>query len=124
MQILPFKIGNQTIALSLDAVASVGVPERIVLVSQAKPPEAGILLRDGTLLPLWNTGFLAGLPTESMKRCRQHIEVRFHDRIVAFPVDAVGEVAEVSGWKLRPFYGINLYLPLDAPLPVSEIITI
>ena len=124
MKVLPFKIGNQTFALSLDAIVSVGVPERIVLVAQANPPEAGILLRDGTLLSLWNTGFLAGMPTEMLKHCRQHIEVRFHDRIVAFPVDSVGEVAEVSGWKLRPFYGLNLYLPVEAPQLVKEPLTI
>ena len=124
MQVLPFKIGNQTIALSLDSVVSVGVPERIVFVPKANPPEVGILLRDGALLPLWNTGFLAGLPTETIKHCHQHIEVRFHDRIVAFPVDSVGEVAEVSGWKLRPFYGLNLYLPIEASQPVKEPITI
>ncbi|MGL5255114.1 MAG: chemotaxis protein CheW [Brevinema sp.] len=120
MQILPFKIGNKTIALSLDAVVSVGVPERIVLVPQAKPPEAGILLRDGMLLAMWNTGFLAGLTTESLKYCRQHIEVKIHDRVVAFPVDAVGQIISVSGWKLRPFYEINLYLPADTPVVEKE----
>ncbi|MGL4367062.1 MAG: chemotaxis protein CheW [Brevinemataceae bacterium] len=110
MTILPFCLQDVWFGMDLQFVKGVHAAGKITVVPNSRLPLAGLMQKNGKILPVWSLFHLVNGSINDLKHCSYYIELFKDEKTVALPVEKVLSVLTVSsGWIEVPMFGLTIY---------------